>query len=214
MGILPSINQTFHPKTYFLKRSFGYLPSYIIITKNIPYMRTIKIFAVVALLFTGSLAKAQNAKDEKLMQDAVEAKAALLRSNPSLDEFFDNSAGYVIFPNVGKGGFIVGGASGNGIVYEDGNAIGKADLKKLNVGLQAGGQAIIEVIFFETPTDLQRFENNSFEFSAETSAVALKSGISFNAKYKDGVAVFALPKAGLMADATVGGQRFQFIPFK
>ena len=118
----------------------------------------------------------------------------------------------MIFPNVGKGGFIIGGASGNGVVYEDGNLIGMADLKKLNIGLQAGGQAIIEVIFFETKDDLNAFKKSDFQFGAEASAVAVKSGIAFNAKYKDGVAVFALPKAGLMADASVGGQKFKFTP--
>ncbi len=127
--------------------------------------------------------------------------------------FFEDSAGYVIFPNVGKGGFIIGGASGNGVVYDNGTAIGMADLKKLNIGLQAGGQAIIEVIFFETDVDLERFKKGDFQFAAETSAVALKSGIAFNAKYKDGVAVFALPKAGLMADASVGGQKFNYKAF-
>jgi len=91
--------------------------------------------------------------------------------------------------------------------------VGMADLKKLNIGLQAGGQAIIEVIFFETDVDLERFKTEKFQFAAETSAVALKSGIAFNAKYKDGVAVFALPKAGLMADASVGGQKFKYKAF-
>ncbi len=177
-------------------------------------MKTLKTVAMVLILLTGTLAIAQSEKDKQLMQDVEEARATLLNSNPGLEEFFDESAGYVIFPNVGKGGLIVGGASGNGIVYENGTAIGKADLKKLNIGLQAGGQAIIEVIFFETAVDLERFKDNQFEFSAETSAVALKSGIAYNAKYKDGVAVFALPKAGLMADASVGGQRFEYKPFE
>ena len=129
-----------------------------------------------------------------------------------LDQFFTNSAGYVIFPNVGKGGFIIGGASGNGVVYENGTIIGMANLKKISVGLQAGGQAITEVIFFETENDLNEFKEGDVEFSAEASAVALKSGIAVNAKYRDGVAVFALPKAGLMADASVGGQKFEFTP--
>ena len=129
-----------------------------------------------------------------------------------LDQFFTNSAGYVIFPNVGKGGLIIGGASGNGVVYENGTIIGMANLKKISVGLQAGGQAITEVIFFETENDLNEFKEGDVEFSAEASAVALKSGIAVNAKYRDGVAVFALPKAGLMADASVGGQKFEFTP--
>lgn len=176
-------------------------------------MKTLKSIVLVAFLMIGTSLFAQNKKDQKIMADAMKAKTALLEAAPNLDGFFDNSAGYVIFPNVGKGGFIIGGASGNGVVYENGNPIGMADLKKLNIGLQAGGQAIIEVIFFETDTDLDRFKEGKFQFAAETSAVALKSGIAFNAKYKDGVAVFALPKAGLMADASVGGQKFGYKPF-
>ncbi|WFO14696.1 hypothetical protein M601_012085 [Cellulophaga baltica 4] len=120
----------------------------------------------------------------------------------------------LFFPNVGKGGFIIGAASGNGAVYESGNLIGMADLKKLNIGFQAGGQAIIEVIFFENTAAMNDFKEGKFSFAAEASAVAVRSGIAFNAKYKDGVAVFALPKAGLMADASVGGQKFKFTSFE
>jgi lipid-binding SYLF domain-containing protein len=176
-------------------------------------MRTLRSLLVAGLLIAFGTTYSQTQKDKKIIEDAIEAKSMLLKANSGLEEFFENSAGYVIFPNVGKGGFIVGGASGNGVVYENGTAVGMADLKKLNIGFQAGGQAIIEVIFFESAVDLERFKGNNFEFAAETSAVALKSGIAFNAKYKDGVAVFALPKAGLMADASVGGQRFEYRPF-
>ncbi|MEX0314317.1 MAG: hypothetical protein AB3N18_09080 [Allomuricauda sp.] len=176
-------------------------------------MKIVRPLVLVCLMLITTTALAQNKKDRKIMNDAKKAKKTLLKADSGLDRFFDNSAGYVIFPNVGKGGFIIGGASGNGVVYEGGESVGMAGLKKLNIGLQAGGQAIIEVIFFETAVDLQRFKEGKFAFAAETSAVALKSGIAFNAKYKDGVAVFALPKAGLMADASVGGQKFSYKPF-
>lgn len=176
-------------------------------------MKLYKVFALIGMLLMGTNAVAQNSKDRKIMADAEKAKITLLETSPDLEGFFEESAGYVIFPNVGKGGFIIGGASGNGVVYENGDAVGMANLKKLNIGLQAGGQAIIEVIFFETDVDLQRFKTEKFQFAAETSAVALKSGIAFEAKYKDGVAVFALPKAGLMADASVGGQKFKYTAF-
>ncbi len=168
---------------------------------------------MATLVLKTTVAWAQSRKHQMIMLDAQKAKTTLLETSPGLERFFEDSAGYAIFPNVGKGGFIIGGASGNGVVYENGEAVGMADLKKLNIGLQAGGQAIIEVIFFETDVDLQRFKTEKFQFAAETSAVALKSGIAFNAKYKDGVAVFALPKAGLMADASVGGQKFGYKAF-
>lgn len=176
-------------------------------------MKPFKIFLAVVMIGIASMGWSQNKKDRQIMDDAEKARKALLKADPGMQSFFDDSAGYVLFPNVGKGGFIVGGASGNGVVYEGGTPIGMADLKKLNIGLQAGGQAIIEVIFFETQVDLERFKETDFQFAAEASAVAVKSGLAVNAKYKEGVAVFALPKAGLMADASVGGQRFSFKPF-
>lgn len=179
---------------------------------KIEHMKILKSITFTTLLFLAIGLNAQSNKDQKIIKDANKAKDKLMKMEVGLDQFFTNSAGYVVFPNVGKGGFIIGGASGNGVVYENGIIIGMADLKKLSVGLQAGGQAITEIIFFETEADLAEFKKGDFEFSAEASAVALKSGISVNAKYRDGVAVFALPKAGLMADASVGGQKFAYKP--
>jgi len=175
-------------------------------------MKILKSITFAAFLFLAVGVNAQSDKDKKIIRDSDQAKEKLMTMEIGLDQFFNNSAGYVIFPNVGKGGFIIGGASGNGVVYENGTMVGMADLKKLSIGIQAGGQAITEVIFFETPEDLAEFKDGDFEFSAEASAVALKSGVAVNAKYRDGVAVFALPKAGLMADASVGGQKFDYKP--
>ena len=67
-------------------------------------------------------------------------------------------------------------------------------------------------IFFETKEALDRFRQNKFEFSSQISAVALKSGVSANAKYTEGVAVFTEDKGGLMAEVSVGGQKFTFKP--
>lgn len=176
-------------------------------------MKTLKLIIVASLLFITIGANAQNDKDKKIMDDADKAKSTLLAKDAGLAKFFENSSGYVIFPNVGKGGLIIGGATGNGVLYENGTAVGMSDLKKLNIGLQAGGQAVIEVIFFETEGSLAKFKEGNFEFSAEASAVIADEGKSKNANYNDGVIVFALPKAGLMADASVGGQKFDFTPF-
>ncbi len=89
-----------------------------------------------------------------------------------------------------------------------------ADMKKIDVGLQAGGQALTEVIFFETEDALNEFKTGSYAFSGDLSAIAVKSGVSKSADYDDGVVVFAMPKAGLMADASIGGQKFEYVPFQ
>ena len=177
-------------------------------------MKKLGILSALLILFVGTSLQAQNDKDQKIIADAEVAMKAMIAEDQGLENFFSESAGYVIFPNVGKGGLIVGGASGNGVVYENGSVVGMADLKKLDIGLQAGGQAISEVIFFEDEAALADFKQGEFEFSAQASAVVVKSGKAENAQYKDGVAVFAMPKAGLMAEAAVGGQKFSFKPIQ
>jgi lipid-binding SYLF domain-containing protein len=156
---------------------------------------------------------AQDSKDNKLIDDSKEARAEFIKSDGLMQNLFDNASGYVIFPNVGKGAIGVGGAAGNGIVFENGNATGSAKMKQVSVGFQFGGQAYREVIFFENKAALDRFKENKFEFAAQASAVAATKGASANVKYKDGVMVFTQEKGGLMYEASVGGQKFSYNPF-
>ena len=168
--------------------------------------------AMIFLLGSSAIAQSQK-KINKLKRESDEAKAEFLKQDPGMSKFFNGAYGYVIFPNVGKGGFVVGGASGMGIVYEKGNKVGHAKLKQLSIGFQAGGQAYREVIFFETKTDLDRFKSGNFEFSAQASAVVVSTGISADAKYSEGVSVFTMPKGGLMYEASIGGQKFSYDKF-
>ncbi|WP_372752508.1 YSC84-related protein [Mariniflexile sp.] len=177
-------------------------------------MKTLKKFMIVCVLMASAGAVAQNDKDKEVMADAEKAKSTLIMKDPGLETLFKKASGYAIFPNVGKGGLIVGGASGNGVVYENGTAVGMTSLKKVNIGLQAGGQSMIQVIFFETDAALAKFKKANYEFSAEASAVVAEEGKSENVSYSDGVLIFTLPKAGLMADASVGGQKFEYHPFQ
>lgn len=152
-------------------------------------------------------------KDAKLMDDSKNAKASFIKTDSLMHNLFESSPGYVIFPNVGKGAIGVGGAAGNGILYEGGKAIGRASMKQVNVGFQFGGKAYREVIFFENQAALDRFKQNKFEFDAQASAVAATVGASANVKYRNGVMVFTQEKGGLMYEASVGGQKFDYSPF-
>ena len=175
-----------------------------------------KIKYVIALILAGSLgltASAQSEKDQKIMADADEAVATLVKIDPEMRDYFNKSAGAAVFPNVGKGGFILGGASGNGVLFEYGKKVGMCSLKKVSVGLQAGGEALIQVIFFKTEADVEKFKEGDYEFDAGISATAVTAGTSGNVKYTDGVAVFTHTKGGLMGDISVGGQKFEYKPF-
>lgn len=173
--------------------------------------------SMFSLIFTAltlpAAVRAQDAEDNKLINDSKEAQAAFVKADNLMKNLFDNAYGYVIFPNVGKGAIGVGGAAGNGIVWEQGKIVGKADMKQVSVGFQFGGQAYREVIFFDNKAALDRFKEGKFEFSGQASAVAVTAGASTNVNYRDGVMVFTQEKKGLMYEAAIGGQKFGYTAF-
>jgi len=147
-----------------------------------------------------------------LEQNAANAIVLFEDTDPSLKAFFDSSYGYAVFPNVGKGGMGLGGAHGKGLVYKNGEIVGRTSLTQFTVGFQFGGQVYQQVIFFENDRAYNDFTGGNFELSAQASAIAAAAGVATNAKYRYGVAIFTLGKGGLMYEASVGGQKFSFTP--
>ena len=167
------------------------------------------LFAAVFMLAVSVFGQS-DAKKEEIVADAKVAKAEFIKADPKMADLFSKAYGYVIFPNVGKGAVGIGGASGNGVAYEKGAQIGTAKMTQVSIGFQWGGQAYREVIFFEKKEDMDKFKENKVEFSAQVSAVAVKSGASATAKFVEGVMVFTMQKGGLMYEAAVAGQKFKF----
>jgi lipid-binding SYLF domain-containing protein len=153
------------------------------------------------------------AASHHMVRDAEGTIAAFRQADPTLSRFFDEAVGYAVFPGVGKGAFGIGGAYGRGVLFEHGQATGLASLTQLTVGAQLGGQAYSEIVFFNSEEAVASFKKGQLAMAAQVSAVVAASGASANARYAQGVAVFTLPKGGLMAEASVGGQKFGFRPF-
>ncbi len=127
-----------------------------------------------------------------------------------LKPYFKEARGYAIFPNISKGGFGIGGARGNGEVFENEKVIGSTTLTQLSIGFQLGGQAFSQIIFFQNKRDLDRFTDGNFEFGASASAALITEGANASTDYSDGVAVMTFSKGGLMYEASIGGQKFTF----
>jgi lipid-binding SYLF domain-containing protein len=145
-------------------------------------------------------------------------------------KFFGSSYGYAVFPTIGKGGIGVGGAHGSGRVYAKGAHVGDTSMTQLTVGLQFGGQAYSQIIFFQDKRAFDEFTSGNFEFGAQATAVAITAGASAQAStggtgagasgtqshattaggYQKGMAVFTVAKGGLMYEATIGGQKFSY----
>jgi lipid-binding SYLF domain-containing protein len=156
-------------------------------------------------------AAATEAEDKLPDLDAVQSVIELLlEHDPSMEEFFDDAYGYALFPSVGKGGFVIGGAYGKGAVYIDGVLVGSATLKQATIGFQLGGQKYAQVIFFRDQTSFEDFTSGNYELSAQASAIAASAGAAATAAYDHGVTVFTIGLSGLMYEATIGGQKFKY----
>lgn len=153
--------------------------------------------------------KSAEGKDD-IERDAAVAIDKAQESDSTLKPILDDAAGYAVFPKIGKGAIGVGGAYGKGVLYENGAVIGYCDLTQGTIGFQLGGQTYTEMIAFETDNDMDIFKRGNLNFDAQATAVALRSGAGANAEYTNGVAVFTMDEAGLMFEASIGGQQFSY----
>jgi lipid-binding SYLF domain-containing protein len=152
------------------------------------------------------------ARRDDLAQDAQALLERFETEDPSIRDVVHRAYGYAIFPNAGKAALVVGGAYGRGVVHEQGRMIGYADITQATIGAQVGGQRFAELIVFESADALTRFKNNQLSFAANASAVAIEKGAGATARYENGVIVFVEPRKGAMLEASVGGQKFTYVP--
>lgn len=166
-----------------------------------------------------------------VLADKYADTMAVFKKSATVQPFFENAYGYAVFPTVAKAGIGIGGSYGTGQVYAQGKVTGEASLIKATFGLQLGGQAFSQMIFFEDKRAYDEFTSGEFEFDASASAVAITAGVQAKAGtggatasatagpatgaqaaagYHKGMAVFIHAKGGLMYEAAIGGQKFNF----
>jgi len=176
-------------------------------------MRKILCSLLLLLLAAPALAF-QPDVNEELQLDAAKAILAIKKADPGIQAFFDNAAGYAVFPSVGKGGIVVGAAYGKGLVIVNEQVDGYTTVTQGTVGLQLGGQVFSLFVFFKDEAAVANFRRGNFEFGAQASAVAATAGASADTSYDKGVAVFTNAAGGLMVEGSVGGQKFTYEPKK
>ena len=165
--------------------------------------------------------------------DSVDDTISVFKKAEAVRPFFRDCYGYAVFPKIGKGGVFLGGAYGTGRVYQGGRITGTATMTKVSLGFQMGGQVFSQIVFFEDETAYRAFTRGNFEFDATASAVAITAGAQarvgtqggsaglsagpatgtqFESQYIRGMAVFVHTVGGLMYEAAIGGQKFDFTP--
>jgi len=149
-------------------------------------------------------------KRAALGQDAVAVRDLMLKKNTSLSSLLDQSAGYIVFPEVKEGGFIVGAALANGVIFQHGKQAGFAELTRASVGAEIGGQKYSEIVAVKDQATLDKIKAGNFGFGAGASAIILHEAASTVTTFgANGVAVIVDPIGGAMVNASVNSQRIK-----
>jgi lipid-binding SYLF domain-containing protein len=169
-----------------------------------------------AIVLVGALSACagapKTAEEKKSLSATVATSIDLVKKvDPTIEKFFKDNYAYAVLPSVGKGGFIIGGAGGDGEVYKGGKLVGYCSMGQGTIGATIGGQSFDEFIFFKDEANYKVFTANKFAFTAQVSAVMVASGTGAATSYHDGVAIFVSNVEGAMAEAAVGGQQFKFV---
>jgi lipid-binding SYLF domain-containing protein len=166
------------------------------------------------------------------LADKYSDTVSLFKNAGQSSTFFGNSYGYAVFPTIGKAGLGIGGAHGEGRVYEHGKYVGDTKMTQLSIGFQAGAEGFSEIIFFQDKRSFDEFTSGNFEFGANVGAVVITAAASGTAttggstasasggkkdattagQYDKGTAIFVISKGGLMYEASVSGQKFSYKP--
>lgn len=177
-------------------------------------------FALLSALVCTAPAFSDEAADDKKTVDAFLASDVV-------KQFHKSAYGYAVFPSIGKAGFGVGGAHGNGRVYTGGTKTGDVTMTQASFGLQLGAQVYSQLVFFEDKKAFEDFTSGNFEFGAQAEAIAItySAGISAGTEgasasananqsgdfdYYKGIIVFTMGKGGLMYQAALGGQKYGY----
>ena len=170
---------------------------------------TTLILAVAALVAISSSLQAQSASD--LDRDSAKALRWLYANNPKAREFGKKAHAVLVFPNVIKGGFFIGAAGGNGVLFKNGEVDSYYNTSAISYGLQFGGQTYGYALFFMNNKAISYLHNSEgWEIGVGPSIVVVDAGAaksySSTTAQKD-IYAFIFDQKGLMAGLGVQGSK-------
>ena len=146
--------------------------------------------------------------------ESVEAAIASFQEHDELVPFFEQALAYAVFPGNWRAGTGFGGAFGNGWLFENGEVAGRAIMTELYVGPNMGIQTDRKILFFRSAGALDQFKRGRFEFTGQANATVATVGKAITPGYHPDVAMFVQVRGGLLLEASVGTQRYDFFPLE
>jgi len=170
---------------------------------------TTLLAVVAAVLLRASSAQAGTARE--IDSKVTAALKSLYAKNAGAKALGQKARGVLVFPNIVKGGFIVGGEYGQGALRKKGKTVGYYNTVAASFGFQAGAQKFGYAMFFMTDSALKYLDkSDGWELGTGPSIVVLDAGaaagLTTTTARDDVYAVFFNP-SGLMAGLSLTGSK-------
>ena len=142
----------------------------------------------------------------------IEAARASFAAREELKPFFEDAVAYAVFPAQWRAGTGFGGAFGTGWLFEQGEVTGRAVMVEAFAGVNLGVQAYRKILFFRSEDTLDQFKRGRFEFTGQANMAHVVGGKASTPGYHPDAAMFVEVKGGLLLEASVGTQRYDYFP--
>lgn len=144
-------------------------------------------------------------------RDATAVLTKLYKNNPGAKSLGDKAVAVLVFPSIVKGGFIVAGLYGDGVLRKRGKAVAYYRSLAASYGFQAGIQNYGYVLFFMDDASVKYLENSDgWELGTGPSLVVLDAGFGKNfstTTLQKGVYAFIFDQKGLMGGFGIQGSK-------
>jgi len=153
----------------------------------------------------GNDAAEKRAKIDDVAQEALDT---LLDKSEGAKKLYGESYGYAVFDNL-KIAFGISGGGGSGVaVAKNSGARTYMKMGTGGVGIGLGGQKYQVVFFFETEKAFTSFVEKGWKAEAGARAAAGTEGASVDTTFHNGLAIYQMTEAGLMANADISGTKY------
>ena len=178
----------------------------------------LSLCTIILLLLTSITANAESESAAILNKKVDTALQTLYSTTPVAKDLAKRAKGILIFPDVIKGGLIVGGQYGEGALRKNGKTTGYYNTAAASYGLQIGAQSFGYAMFFMTDEAVKYLESSDgWEIGVGPSIVVVDAGVAqalTTSTSQDNIYAFFFSQKGLMAGLGIQGSKISKINMK
>ncbi len=175
------------------------------------WMRNVATALFLAATTLGAARTAHAASAAEIDAKVDIALDALMTESAAARAVSEDAVAVLVFPEIVKAGFGVGGQFGEGALRKDGVTTGYFNIASASFGFQIGAQSYSQVLFFMTEEALAGLDKaRGFELGADASVAVASEGVGVDVStntLQDPIVAFVFGQKGLMGGVTVEGSK-------